>query len=75
MCPFEIRTNACMFRWKILSADAAAEQDDYNREIGAKTAKDMEKWLRSLQEVGCGGLSGWYYRVRLEYFFSLAQTA
>lgn len=34
-----------------MSADAAAEQDDYNREIGAKTAKDMDSWLKSLQEV------------------------
>eukprot|EP00903_Cladosiphon_okamuranus_P018790 g17286.t1 len=45
-------------RWKILSADAAAEQDDYNREIGAKTAKDMENWLKSLQEAIDGADTG-----------------
>ncbi|CAN0328799.1 unnamed protein product, partial [Laminaria digitata] len=50
-------------RWKILSADVAAEQDDYNREIGAKTAKDMDSWLKSLQEAslidgGSGGGGG-----------------
>lgn len=39
-------------RWKILSADTAVEQDDCNREVGAKTAKDMDNWLVSLQEVG-----------------------
>ena len=38
-----------------MSADATAEQDDYNREIGAKTAKDMESWLKCLQEVCADG--------------------
>lgn len=38
-------------RWKILSADASAEQDDYNRALAAKEKDDMEGWLKSLQEV------------------------
>lgn len=38
-------------RWKILSADASAEQDDYNRAFSAKEKGDMEGWLKSLQEV------------------------
>ncbi|CAM9859833.1 unnamed protein product [Ectocarpus sp. 6 AP-2014] len=45
-------------RWKILSADATAEQDDYNREIGAKTAKEMESWFKSLQEAIDGADTG-----------------
>lgn len=40
-------------RWKILSADASAEQDDYNREIAAKEVEDMKSWMTSLQEVSC----------------------
>ncbi|CAM9666824.1 unnamed protein product, partial [Ascophyllum nodosum] len=45
-------------RWKILSADATAEQDDYNREIGAKTLQDMNGWMKSLQEAIDGADTG-----------------
>jgi len=37
------------FRWKILSADQKASQDDYNRDFSAKDVLDMEQWLTALQ--------------------------
>lgn len=39
------------FRWKILSADGAADQEDYNRELSADSAPEMEAWLAALQEA------------------------
>jgi hypothetical protein len=39
------------FRWKILSADSAADQEDYNRELAAADAGAMEQWLKALQQA------------------------
>ncbi|KAG5192650.1 LISK family protein kinase [Tribonema minus] len=39
------------FRWKILNADGAADQEDYNRELAAKDAGEMEQWLTALQNA------------------------
>ncbi|CAM9099951.1 unnamed protein product [Phaeothamnion confervicola] len=45
-------------RWKLLSADAAADQEDYNRELSARDAADMEAWLRALQDAIDGADTG-----------------
>ncbi len=37
------------FRWKILSVDNEADQEEYNRELAAISAVDMEMWLKALQ--------------------------
>ncbi len=37
------------FKLKILSVDSKADQEEYNRELAATCADDMEMWLRALQ--------------------------
>ncbi len=37
------------FKWKILSIDNKADQEEYNRELAAISAVDMEMWLKALQ--------------------------